>query len=349
MRMAGVSIGSADNLLVRVEADNGLLGWGEAASAPTMTGDLQAGMVAAVREILAPALIGEDALEHARLGRSCAGLLAGNHGAKSAVEMALLDLAGRHLEVPVSDLLGGALRRRVRPMLLLGNERVDDDIAEARANSEQGVGFFKLKLGVKPLDEEIAATRALRAALGEATTICADANMGYTVEQAERYAAAVAECGLLFLEQPVRDADIEGMARVAASGAIPLCADEPIAGAEDIRRFHAAGAARGVNLKTIKFGGPSATVRAGHLCEALGLSVNLACKVAESSIGAAALAHVGAAIARLDWGVSVTHRYLADDLVIEPLEIRNGEVEVPTGPGLGVEIDERRIERYRVR
>lgn len=347
MRMAGVRIAAADNLLVRVEAEGGLVGWGEAASAPTMTGDLREGMVAAVRDHLAPLVVGQDALEHARLGRLCRQALHGSNGAKSALDMALLDLCGKHLGVPVCDLLGGALRKSVRPMFLLGNATVEEDIAEARAKVTQGIRFFKLKIGIKPIAAEIAATRAVREALGPEVTLCADANMGLTLPQARQYAAAVADCNLLFLEQPLRDDDLQGMATLARQGAIPLCADESIGGTGDILACHAAGASAGVNLKTIKAGGLSATVQAAHVCEALGMEVNLACKVAESSLGAAALCHVGAVIARLDWGVSVTHHYLEADIARTPLAWRGGDLQVPMGPGLGIEVDEAQVERVR--
>ena len=347
MLMAGVRINAAENLLVRIEAEGGLIGWGEAASAPTMTGDLRDGMVAAVRQHLAPLLLGENALQHARLGWLCRNALHGNNGAKSAVDMALLDLCGKHLGVPVCDLLGGPLRSAVRPMFLLGNAGVEEDIAQGKAMLATGIRFFKLKIGVKSISEEIAATRALREALGPDVTLCADANMGLLLPQARQYAAAVADCNLLFLEQPLRAEDLHGMASLARQSAIPLCADESIGGTADILACHERGACAGVNLKTIKAGGLSATVRAARVCEALGMEVNLACKVAESSLGAAALCHVGAVIDRLDWGVSVTHHYLECDIAHAPLTWQGGELRVPMAPGLGIEVDEAQVERLR--
>ncbi len=98
MTMSGVTIATAENVLVRIEAEDGTVGWGEAASAPTMTGDTLGGLVAAVRDHLAPLLVGQDALARADLKRIMARALVGNTGAHSAVEMALLDLAGRVLD-----------------------------------------------------------------------------------------------------------------------------------------------------------------------------------------------------------------------------------------------------------
>ena len=348
MLMAGVRIVHAENLVVRIEAGNGLVGWGEAASAPTMTGDLQAGMVAAVEGFLAPLLVGADAMDHAAAERRCAGAIHHNGGAKAAVSIALLDLAGRHLGVPAHDLIGGAVRDAIRPMWLLGNATVDEDVEEATRKQADGFDFFKLKVGVKPVEREIETALALRSRLGAATTLCADANTGFTRSDALRYVQGTADARLLFLEQPLDADDLPGTAELAGRSPTPLGADEAIERTRDILDYHEAGAVRGVNLKTIKLGGVHAAVEAGRLCHSLGLSVNLACKVAESSIGAAALAHIGAVLGNLDWGVSPSNHYLGVDTVREPLGPRDGEIAVPRTAGLGVDVVEDAIERHRV-
>src|SRR2546430_9040238 len=138
LAMSGVTVKDARNLLVRIEAADGTVGWGEAASAPTMTGDTLGGLVAAVRDHLAPALIDRDAWMRGALCRALAAILLGNSGAHSAVEMALIDLAGQAAGLPVIDLLGGAVRTEVAPMWLLGNATAEEDIAEARARRAGG-------------------------------------------------------------------------------------------------------------------------------------------------------------------------------------------------------------------
>src|SRR5205085_7610663 len=181
MKMADITITKAENLLVRIESADGMVGWGEAPSAPTMTGDTLGGLVAAVRDHLAPLLVAKDAnADHrALLQRS----LVANSGAHSAVEMALLDLTGRAAGKRLIDLVGRPLRQRVSPMWLLGNATVEADIAEAQAKRAEGINFFKLKIGVKPIADEIAAAHAIREALPE-TTLCADANCGPTLASA---------------------------------------------------------------------------------------------------------------------------------------------------------------------
>src|SRR5262245_48789845 len=117
--MAGVTITHAENVLVRIEAADGTVGWGEAASAPSMTGDTLGSLVAAVRH-LAPLMVDQDAWQRRSLLRRLRGALLGNSGAHSAIEMALLDLAGRASGLPLVELGGGAKRRAVAPMWLLG-------------------------------------------------------------------------------------------------------------------------------------------------------------------------------------------------------------------------------------
>jgi muconate cycloisomerase len=346
VKMAAETVTHARNVIVRVEASDGTVGWGEAASAPTMTGDTIAGLVAAVREHLAPVLLGADAWMRPTLMKRLKAALYGNTGAHSAVEMALLDLAGRSAGVAVIDLIGGAVRREVAPMWLVGNATPDEDVAEAEARKRAGIRFFKLKVGVKPLVTEIATAVGVRKALGPNLPICADANCGFSHDAARRYLAATGDAGLLFLEQPFDPADMSGLAALARAAPIAIGADEGIHSLHDIEA-HAAAGARGVSLKLIKLGGFAPALDAGALCKRLGLAVNIAAKMSESSLASAATVHLACAVDNIDWGVSLTHFYLAEDIVRRPLAMENGLVALPLGPGLGVEVDEAAVARLR--
>jgi muconate cycloisomerase len=347
MAMAGITVSRALNILVRIEAADGTVGWGEAASAPTMTGDTLGSLVTAVRDHLAPLLIGEDAWMRPALCRKLKHALFGNTGAHSAVEVALLDLAGQSSGLSVIDLIGGALRRAVAPMWLLGNATPEQDSAEAQGRRAQGFDFFKLKIGTKAVETEVAATLALREALGAATPLCADAKCGLTLTDACRYVEGVRAAGLMFVEQPLAHDDLGGLARLTRIAPMPIGADEGIHSLADIEAHGRCGAG-GVSLKLIKLGGMSAAVAAAQTCERLGLAVNIAAKIAESSIASAAAIHLACAAPAVDWGVSLTHFYLAEDVVKNPLTIGDGVVPVPTGPGLGIDVDEAQVERFRI-
>jgi len=347
MRMSGVTIAHAENILVRIEAADGSVGWGEAASAPTMTGDTLGGLVCAVRDHLAPHLVGEDVWARPTLMERLRTVLHGNTGAHSAVELALIDLAGRSCGVPAVDLMGGALRQAVAPMWLLGNVTAEEDVAEANDKQREGFHFFKLKVGTKALDKEIATTRTIRDAIGHAVPLCADANCGFAPSAARRYVEATREAALMFLEQPLSHADLKGLAALTRSSSIPIGADEGIHSLADIEA-HARYGAGGVSLKLIKLGGFTAALEAGRRAVQLGLSLNIAAKIAESSIASAATIHLACAVPAVDWGVSLTHFYLAEDLVRESPLLRDGLVSLPTKPGLGVDVDESAVERFRV-
>jgi muconate cycloisomerase len=345
MKMAGVLIAAADNVLVRLELDSGQVGWGEAASAHAMTGETVESMMAAIRH-MSPSLLQMNAADIAAVSRRMDELMYYNQSAKSVVEMALHDAWGRATGKPVFELLGGRRRSRVPVLWLLGTGSIEGDVAEALAKKAAGFIAFKVKVGVgDPLDDA-ARTRRVCEALGPGLLISADANQGYSVEQALAYVKAVDGAGLAFFEQPIAGHDIDGMAKITAATQIPLGFDEGLHGIDDLLQHHQRKAARGCSLKTIKLGGLRGVMRAAKLCAELGMQVNLACKVAESGIAAAAIMHLAAAVPAVEWGVSVSNQYLADDIVRAPVKVIDGHAEVPPGVGLGVDVDEARVRRY---
>ena len=347
MKMAGVTITKAENLIVRVELADGPIGWGEAPSAPTMTGDTLGGLVAAVRDHLAPLLIGKEISPKHDYRPTLRRALVGNTGAHSAIEMALLDAACRASKTRLIDVaLAKPARTHVQPMWLLGNATIDEDIAEAKAKQAAGINVFKLKIGVKPLGVEIAAAHAIRAALPGAA-LCADANCGLTLAAAKRYAERTREAKLAFIEQPLPAGDLAGLNALARATKTPIGMDESIHSLADIEAVKRAGA-RGLSLKLIKLGGFREAFAAGKLCKRLGLKINVAAKIAESSIGTAAAMHLACAVPNVDWGVSLTNMYLAEDIVRRPIAVAEGKVSLPDGPGLGVEVDEASVARFRV-
>jgi L-alanine-DL-glutamate epimerase-like enolase superfamily enzyme len=348
MKMAGVLIESADNVLVRIETDTGHVGWGEAASAPTMTGETMESMTIAVRYI-APMLASCPLAGIEAAGSIMDGAMYGNHAAKAAVEMAWHDALGRALDKPVYELLGGKRRERVPTLWLIGTGNADADVAEAKRKLATGFVAYKIKVGVDTPAADAERTRRICAALGSGHLISADVNQGWTVDEAIDYVRAVADTSLDFLEQPVRGTDLAGMAQVAAASRVPIGFDEGVHSIADIARHHEMRAARGGSLKAIKLGGLKAVHQAAVLCDSLDMKVNLACKVAESSIGTAAVLHLAAAIPKLEWGVSLTSQYLAEDIVRAPIAFTDGHASVPAGAGLGVEVDETRVRHYEQR
>jgi L-alanine-DL-glutamate epimerase-like enolase superfamily enzyme len=345
--MAGVEIRQADNVLVRIEADNGVIGWGEAASAPTMTGETVESMMAAVH-YLTPAVEGRPAEDIDGAIAAMTSRMYANNAAKGAIEMALHDLVGRATGQPAYALLGGKQRSRMAILGVISTGELASDLREAERKRADGYAAFKIKVGIdKPLTDA-ERTRRVCAVLGANALISADANQGWSTDEAVQYVRAVADAGLDFFEQPVHADDVAGMAAVAAAaGEIAIGADESIHSLEDIRRHHERNAARGVSLKTIKLGGLRGVMAAGRLCEALGLNVNVSAKTGESSIACAAATHIAAALPQIAWGLTLSNEGLSDDVTLRPIRITRGHVEVSDRPGLGVDVDEGRVARYR--
>ncbi|MGB6535816.1 MAG: enolase C-terminal domain-like protein [Xanthobacteraceae bacterium] len=312
--MAAETVARADNVFVRVESDDGLVGWGEAASAPTMTGETVASMMAAVA-LMAPALIGRAAEEFGAIAAAVNTVMYGNSGAKAAIDIALHDLVARANNRPLHALFGAKRRSRIALLAVVGSTDQAADLREAHERWAAGYRAFKIKVGLAPPEADAARTRALCAMLksnGEDCLLSADANQGFSVEDACRYGIAVADCGLDFFEQPVRADDLDGMARVAAASRVPIGADEGIHSLADIERHHARKAAAGVSLKAIKLGGLPAVFAACQLCDRLGMKVNISCKTGESSVASAAALHVAATVPALDWGLTLTSHALAE-------------------------------------
>lgn len=342
MRMAGVELSYARNLVVRVTSDDGVAGWGEAAEAPSMTGETVNSMYAAVL-YLAPYMIGLQADDWVAIDREWAWRLHGNHAAKSALDMALLDLTARRRGVPMHALWGPARRESVQVLWLIGTGSLEGDVAEACTRRAEGFTAFKIKVGIGDALADARRTQAICDVLGDGMLIGADANQGFDEPAAIEYVRAVENTLLDFVEQPVAGYDLKAMARVAAASGVAIGADEGIHSELDIRRHHDLHAAEGCSLKAIKLGGPRAVLQAGQVCHALGMRVNLACKIAESSIASAALLHLAAVVPALDWGCSPSNQYLAEDLVTVPITVDGGYATVPAGPGLGIEVDEGRL------
>jgi muconate cycloisomerase len=275
--------------------------------------------------------------------------LFGNRSAKSVIEIALQDAAARARRVPVHELLGGKRRDRVAILRMVGTGKgLAADIEDALRARAEGHVSFKIKVGVASPREDAERTRRICEALdgNGSLLICADANQGWTPDEAVAYVTAVADTSLAFFEQPVAAHDLEGMARVARASRVPIGCDEGLHSLDDLKRHHEAGAAAGFSLKTIKLGGLLPVMDAGRLCERLGMKVNLASKMAETGINTAGLLQLAAALPAVDWGVGFSSQYLVEDILKTPISFAGGHVSVPAGPGLGVEVDEAKVRRF---
>jgi L-alanine-DL-glutamate epimerase-like enolase superfamily enzyme len=214
--MAGEEVRRADNVLVRIAADNGLVGWGEAAAAPVMTGETLASIVTAVH-YMEPALRGREAADIEGALAVMDARMYGNHGAKAAIEIALHDLAGLAAGKPVHALLGERKSKRLPLLAVIGGGYHDGNLRDAARKKADGFTAFKIKVGIDTPEKDAARTRAICGVLGAGILISADANQGFSVNEALRYVRTVEGAGLDFFEQPVIAGDLADMAQVQAA------------------------------------------------------------------------------------------------------------------------------------
>lgn len=353
------------HLLLRLETDEGLVGWGEAPAIATWGG---AHMMyygetpQTVRHMIAdyffPLLNGRSPLEIGPLHAAMDRVVKGHPYAKAAVDIALHDLAGKALGVPIYQLLGGAHRDRLDIAHSLGIMENERAVAEAEQAVAEGARTIKAKTGLDP-HRDIELVRMLRHALGPDVRIRVDANEGYrSVAEAIRITRTMAQYDIAFTEQPV--ADVEDMAAIAHQVDVPVMADESAWTTQDILRLHALRAAELISLYVTKPGGLFRAREVAGVAEAVGLRCDIGGSI-EMGVGNAANLHLGAATRIAEYASvcpvsrpaealqgQIAGVYYLDDIIAEPFQYEDGAVLVPQGPGLGVQVDESKLARYSI-
>ena len=350
IKMAGDTLTHSHTLLVRLTDEDGREGWGEASAAPLMTGETLASLAASTTYLLSR-LVGRRIDSPQAIGPLQESVLYGNASAKSAHETALMDLFAQRAAMPLYQLLAGdslaSCTTHIDMLQMLASGDLDQEIAEARQLRREGYRQWKIKVGAGDLQRDLERVQRLCEEL-RGDVVSADANQSLSADAAAAIAAAGARGAMRFLEQPFRAGMTDAMAALHASSGMALCADESIHGLHDIVEHKRARAAQGVSLKLIKLGGTQALVEAGRLCQMQDMRINLACKVAETTISAAATAHAGFALADVAWGFSMSNRYLATDVCQAPLApvagaITRSQLE---RPGLGYAPDASRLRDF---
>ena len=339
IKMAGETLTHAHTVLVRLIDEHGREGWGEASAAPLMTGETLASIAASTQYLLEK-LVGVSIDAPTDISARHERVLYGNASAKSCHETALMDLFAQRQGVPLYQLLAGeqsvVQSGRLEMLHMLASGELAQEMEESHALRLQGYRQWKIKVGSGDIKNDVQRVLALCAHL-HGDVVSADANQSLSVSQAADIAAAGIKGGLAFLEQPFRTDMMKEMGFLHQRTGLALCADESIQDISDIESHCDAHAAQGVSLKLIKLGGTQRMVEAGRLCLARGMRINLACKVAETTISAAATAHTGFALGDVAWGFSMTNRYLLADVCEQALAPVNGAVTTQQfdKPGLG--------------
>jgi D-galactarolactone cycloisomerase len=346
-----------DAVLVEIQTDEGLTGWGQASGAPATTPVI-------IERQYAPRLIGQDPRRWGALWHALGGLRGGHYGVLSGLEIALLDLAGKAAGQPIHRLLGGAVRDRIK-VYATGLYRLErwqsfdawreGLIEEALGYKREGFSLAKLKIGFVPR-KDVELVHAVREAIGPEMGLAVDANCAWDAATAIQVGKAIESAGIAWYEEPLPPSNLDGYREVRRAVAIPVSGGESLAGLYPFRDMIQGRAVDIIQPDIIICGGFSILQRVQTLADAN--HVRLIPHCWGTAIAFAASLHFLATIP--DGAPSITptepllefdrsENPLRERLLVEPLRHQGGYLPVPQGPGLGVEINPDVLQQYRMR
>nr|WP_252732307.1 mandelate racemase/muconate lactonizing enzyme family protein [Paraglaciecola arctica] len=339
---SGRRIGTT-RLIVKIETDEGVVGWGESIC-------LIDTVLAVFDKVVAPLAKGYAVCDVEKFTRHILGAGYYHHKraavmASSAMEMAMWDAYGRMLQQPLHKLWGGAWRKQIpaSAYLFLPEPQAVSD--KAKYFMDKGYTSFKAKIGFDA-HTDIVVTEAVRTAIGD-YELRVDVNGAWTPGTASRMLYKLKDYDLSYVEQPLQLDDLIGHAKLRESQHIPIALDESAYTLEDIVNIVRMEAADVLLLDPQEAGGCWQTIKAAAIAEAVGIPLSLH-SGGEMSIAQAAYLHLAASIPNLTISIDTERDYLAGDIVANPLTINDGAYTVPEEPGLGVEPIEEKIEQYQV-
>lgn len=349
-KLSMTTMGVQTMVIVRMMDSEGFEGLGEA----TTIGGLAYGQESpesvklSIDTYFKPLLLNQPAAAVNTLRVRLNQAIRGNNLAKSAIETALLDLQGKHLNRPVSDLLGGALHAHLPVLWTLASGDTAKDIDEAQTLLAQKRHCdFKLKIGSRALMDDVRHVAAIKNAVGDEASVRVDVNQAWDETTASKGMAELQAAGIDLVEQPTPMKDFASLVRLSRKFHIPILADESVADAKDLFALAAAGFAGAVAMKIAKAGGPLRALEQATVAQAAGIGL-YGGTLLEGTIGTAASLHAWSTLHTLHWGTEMFGPLLMkDDIVIKPLNFHGNGVDLPTGPGLGVELDEDKLAFYR--
>jgi muconate cycloisomerase len=337
-------------MLVRIYASDGIVGVGEG----TTIGGLAYGaespesMKLAIDTYFSPHLLQGNPNQIGALMTTIGKFVRGNHFAKCAVETALLDALGKRNGLSVADLLGGRVRDRLPVGWTLASGDTARDIAEAEEMlSRRRHNVFKLKIGRNEVGADIAHVAAIKRAVGDRASVRVDVNQAWSETTAAKAIAQLEAAGVDLVEQPIAQSNRHGMARLAANAIMPIMADEALHGPETAFDYASHSAADVFAVKIAQSGGLFAGGRVAAIADAAGIGL-YGGTMLEGAVGSVASAQLFATLPRLEWGTELFGPLLlTEEILTEPLDYSEFSLAIPTGSGLGITLDESKLNRFR--
>lgn len=337
-----------DSVVVRIWTGSGEYGIGAIEPLSGYDEESVEEILNTLQKYLIPRVTGEDPFQTRKILEIMDASIPGHCGSKAIVEMALFDLMGKKLGIPVHVFFGGRVKDRILLNGWVGLVSPEEARQEARQMLAKGFRSLKVKINAD-FEATWKRVEAVRAVVKGGFQLRVDANESLDLDQAMETAKILQPLDVFYLEQPLPREALSDFATLARTSPVKLMADESIHDMETLLHVLKSGAAQFVKVKIQKMGGFLKTYQAVQVAEAFGIPVILGHGFG-LSINTLAELHLAASTrAILDGCEAVGPFKMADDVVKEPLFMDKGFVPVPHRPGLGVELDEEKIRKYRVR
>lgn len=335
-------------MLVRLYCSDGTVGVGEGTTIGGLAYGAESpeGMKLAIDTYFAPLLVGADASHVPAIMAKLDKAIRDNRFAKCAVETALFDALGQRTGLPVSQLLGGRVRESLPVAWTLASGDTAKDIDEAeRMLAQRRHNIFKLKIGRRAVADDVAHVAAIKKALGDRAAVRVDVNMAWSELQAQHGLAALADAGCELAEQPVATA--EALARLKGRYPIAIMADESLTGPASAFALARVAGADVFAVKIEQSGGLRAAQQVAAIADAAGIAL-YGGTMLEGAVGTVASAHVFATFRDLQWGTELFGPLLlTEEILAQPLQYQDFQLAVSTAPGLGIALDEDRVQFFR--
>jgi len=348
LRIAKMTRERSSNIIVKIETDEGIDGYGEATSVHFFWGETQGSMRDVVENLLTPVLVGEDPTNIIALIDRMNSVIVGNPFAKAAVEMALWDIKGKALGAPVYELLGGFRRKSIPVCHAVSYGTLQDMVERASELIEQGYETLKIYCGKDTPEADLKRVRAVRKAVGDKINLYIEVNQRWSLKTAMRVLPLLEDLQIQFIEQPLAAGLRKEMNVFRNRSPIPIALDESVFTPEDVVTAKEEGLADIVNIYVLKAGGIYNAKKATDISETVKLDAYLG-SFNELGISSIAGAHVAATIANLPYPCYLVGPTLyEEDILKEPLDIRNGMLHLTNNPGLGIVVDEGQLEKFKI-
>lgn len=331
-----IFLGSSDiyeGFLVKIETDEGIIGYGEAVPTPYITGDSLDSIEGELKGI--SELIKNEEISSEIINEKIKRKFKSAKASRAAVDMAIWDILGKQGNFPISKIIGN-YRKEIKTSYTV--DLVDPKSARIMAEEflNEGVKVFKIKLG-SGIEEDVERVKVVREVIGEDKMIYVDFNQAYDPKKALKIIEKINKFNIEFVEQPVLANDIKGLKFVRDRSSIPVMADESVFSLYDAQNVLTSEAADAINIKIMKAGGITESLKIADLAESFNIPVMVGCMV-ETKLAVSAGLNVALGKRVVKYADLDGYTSLKEDIIEEGLNFENGSLKLKDFPGLGVEL-----------